>query len=184
MLTTLIATLSFANQGVATICPVGGHDAAGGTQMLYKGVVYSLCCDDCIAPFKAEPDKYVKGREGKDLIGVANFDVVSKKAIDVKRATIFSDYAGVRYYFASAQNKSAFDKDAKKATTAPDKEGIEKCPVMGEALNLRKMSNYADYEGVRYYFCCAGCSTPFSKDPKRYSATVTPTKSAAHQLPS
>ena len=30
-------------------------------------------------------------------------------------------------------------------------------------------SGYADYNGTRYYFCCAGCDTEFAKDPAKFA---------------
>lgn len=39
------------------------------------------------------------------------------------------------------------------------------CPVMGGPISK---DVYADYEGKRIYFCCAGCEGPFSDDPAAY----------------
>jgi YHS domain-containing protein len=39
------------------------------------------------------------------------------------------------------------------------------CPVMGGKINKEI---YADYEGKRVYFCCAGCIPEFQKDPAKY----------------
>ena len=39
------------------------------------------------------------------------------------------------------------------------------CPVMGGTINKEL---YADYEGKRVYFCCAGCIPDFKKDPAKY----------------
>ena len=41
----------------------------------------------------------------------------------------------------------------------------ETCPVMGGAINKEI---YADYNGKRVYFCCAGCIAPFNKEPEKY----------------
>ena len=41
----------------------------------------------------------------------------------------------------------------------------EKCPVMGGSINKEV---YADYNGKRVYFCCAGCDKTFQKDPEKY----------------
>ena len=41
----------------------------------------------------------------------------------------------------------------------------ETCPVMGGKINK---SLYADYEGKRVYFCCAGCIAPFNKEPEKF----------------
>lgn len=47
-------------------------------------------------------------------------------------------------------------KTAKKQTT---------CPVMGGAINSEI---YADHDGMRVYFCCAGCKPKFESDPAKY----------------
>jgi len=41
----------------------------------------------------------------------------------------------------------------------------EICPVMGGKVNK---SLYADHNGKRVYFCCAGCIAPFNKEPEKY----------------
>jgi YHS domain-containing protein len=41
----------------------------------------------------------------------------------------------------------------------------ETCPLMGGAINKEI---YADYNGKRVYFCCAGCIAPFNKEPEKY----------------
>jgi YHS domain-containing protein len=61
--------------------------------------------------------------------------------------------------------------------TAPTGEGSPKaslanaakpqttCPVMGNKINK---AIYADHEGKRVYFCCAGCVDTFKGDPGKY----------------
>jgi YHS domain-containing protein len=39
------------------------------------------------------------------------------------------------------------------------------CPVMGGAVNR---TVFADYQGMRVYFCCNACTAPFKKDPTKY----------------
>jgi len=42
-----------------------------------------------------------------------------------------------------------------------------KCPVMGSgAANME--GGYRDYNGARYWFCCAGCDAKFDKEPAKY----------------
>jgi YHS domain-containing protein len=48
-------------QPVNKKCPVGGHDVdPKGQTIEYKGKVIGFCCDDCIADFKKDPEKYMK----------------------------------------------------------------------------------------------------------------------------
>ncbi len=39
------------------------------------------------------------------------------------------------------------------------------CPVMGGKINTEL---YADHNGKRVYFCCAGCIEPFKKNPEKF----------------
>ncbi len=49
------------------------------------------------------------------------------------------------------------------------KDGKLWCPVMdSEVESAEKAVGYQDVDGVRYYFCCAGCPEPFKEDPNKY----------------
>ena len=39
------------------------------------------------------------------------------------------------------------------------------CPVMGGKINKEF---YADYNGMRIYFCCPGCDKTFREYPEKY----------------
>lgn len=43
------------------------------------------------------------------------------------------------------------------------------CPVMGNPIDR---SLHADADGVRVYFCCAGCPAKFRKNPGKYIAAM------------
>jgi YHS domain-containing protein len=52
------------------VCPVLGNKvSATTTSVKYKGKVIGFCCPDCIAKFKADPEKYMK-RLNKDGSGI------------------------------------------------------------------------------------------------------------------
>jgi YHS domain-containing protein len=55
------------------------------------------------------------------------------------------------------------------------------CPVLGNKINKNV---YADCQGKRVYFCCAGCVAPFQKNPGKYlkkleGQGITPEKTPA-----
>ncbi len=50
-------------------------------------------------------------------------------------------------------------------TEAVEAKAQTTCPVMGGKINKNV---YADYEGKRVYFCCAGCDKTFNKNPEKY----------------
>ena len=52
-------------------------------------------------------------------------------------------------------------------TTCPVMVGTPVVKALAEAQGL-----FRDYEGQRYYFCCAGCGPTFDSDPATYAANV------------
>ncbi|MDO8662962.1 MAG: YHS domain-containing protein [Candidatus Omnitrophota bacterium] len=57
--------------GNKVVCPVTGEAfgiEANSKKMSYKGKVYYFCCLDCVALFKADPNKYLQsaGKEKED----------------------------------------------------------------------------------------------------------------------
>lgn len=155
-------------QKVVVHCPITGEEVgvASGT-FDYKGVRYQMCCAGCPDPFKANPDKALQDDKLKGLlVGVGLFDPVSGYSIRANKAEGgSSDYNGVRYYFSSADDKTAFDADPKKFTTVPAKE-VRYCPIMKhEVKSYDKSGGYADINGVRYYICCSECLAKLKADP-------------------
>ena len=59
------------------------------------------------------------------------------------------------------------------ATVLPefkDANGRLACPVMGDVVeSAAESSGYADYEGVRYYFCCSSCAEKFAQNPAAFA---------------
>jgi YHS domain-containing protein len=50
-----------AAKAVNTKCPVTGEDVDPSVATtVYKGKTIGFCCDDCIADFKKDPEKYMK----------------------------------------------------------------------------------------------------------------------------
>jgi len=50
---------------------------------------------------------------------------------------------------------------------------IATCPVMGGTAmkeSAEAAGLFRDYEGIRYWFCCAGCGPAFDADPAKYAA--------------
>ena len=53
----------------------------------------------------------------------------------------------------------------KTGAPAADAKAQAMCPIMDGKVNKKI---FADYEGKRVYFCCAGCIKTFQKDPAKY----------------
>ena len=52
-----------------------------------------------------------------------------------------------------------------KETKGPEDKAQTTCPVMGGKI---VKTVYADHDGKRVHFCCAGCDATFKKDPEKY----------------
>lgn len=175
-ITLMAATLiSSGAQGAPLSCPtMGGPVSKGQPFTDYEGVRFTYCCAGCDTEFAKDPSGAIeKSVKAGKTVGVSLFDPISMKRIDSEKAKGgFSDYKGIRFYFANENEKATFDKEPKKYGTMPKKEALF-CPVMGEVVkSYAKASGYADYEGVRYYFCCAGCDTKFAAEPGKYTPSA------------
>ena len=50
-----------------------------------------------------------------------------------------------------------------------DKDGKVVCPVMKDEVTSPDGKEFADYKGVRYYFCCGMCPKSFKDNPPLYA---------------
>ena len=174
LVTILLSTglMSHGLQATPLSCPtMGGPIKVGQPVTDFDGARFSYCCDGCDAEFAKDPSGAIKksAKAGK-TVGLSLFDPVSMKRIDSEKAKGgFSDYKGIRFYFDTEDEKATFDKEPKKFGALPKKEALF-CPVMGNPVkSYAKASGYADYEGFRYYFCCAGCDVKFAAEPAKFA---------------
>ncbi len=185
MTTLLIAclVLSQGAQAPATNCPVMGHPAVDSQpKVLYKGNVFGFCCAGCIGTFSDNPESFLKRHaEADDAVGYSHYDVVARTIIPKDAKTHDVLHAGVLYRFVTPGNAAAFQKEPKKFV-APAQEATAMCPVSEETLEPGKAAAFRDYNGVRYYFCCADCTGAFDKNPSAFAAKVTPGPAKAHKL--
>lgn len=171
MIHTFIAFTAMAlSQTPALKCPVMGSAIAPSSPVVeYNGSRFQFCCGGCDSNFAKDPEAFLKTqRSAKNTVGVFLFDPVSRKRIDKDKARATADFESFRYPFESKENRTAFLADPKKFASIPAKEALY-CPVGKEVVpSYAKASDYVDFEGVRWYMCCAGCGGPFEKDPKKY----------------
>lgn len=164
-------------------CPImGGPANLKGGYSDYNGVRTWYCCGGCDAQFEANPAKLSEAATKKGTVwGQFLFDPVSGMRLNADKAIAeSSDFQGVRFRFESAENKAKFDADPKKYGTLPEKEALY-CPAMKQKVaSYGKASGYVDYDGVRYYMCCAGCEKTFLKDPAKLLEGA-PEAAAAHK---
>jgi YHS domain-containing protein len=131
----------------------------------YQGLRVPLCCAACEATFLSGPAKVVASAASKGWVfATSYFDVTTGKRIDRAKAKFHSDFGGVRYPFASEAGRKTFLASPGGFAARPAKESLT-CPVTGTALKgYSAAAGYADYRGVRYYACCAGCLPAMQKD--------------------
>lgn len=174
MITTIALALTLgttALEETPLVCPIMGSPVkADSPHLEYAGASFGFCCGGCDTTFAKDPKASLKKAEkGESSIGAFLFDPISQTRIKPDKAKGSVDYMGLRYYFENEANMAEFKKDMKKASAAPKKESLT-CAVMGEKIeSYSKASGYMDYEGVRYYLCCAGCEPAMRKDPKKYA---------------
>lgn len=124
------------------------------------------------------------------LVGVGIAGVQESQAVDkkmegetVKKQTVcpvmggavntnlYVDYDGKRIYVCCKDCIETVKKDPVKYIRELEAAGVTlykaqtTCPVMGGKIDKKV---YADYDGKRIYFCCAGCIPQFKKDPGTY----------------
>lgn len=155
-------------------CPVLGEPVpTGALSVDYRGLKVSFCCGGCDSKFLKEPEKFLAASaESGDAIAVSLFDPVSQTRLDLEQAKASIDFQGIRYPFQSQENLDEFLALPGSYILAPNRESLT-CPVMKKAsASHSQAAGYADFKGVRYYFCCAGCEESFDTDPDKYSALV------------
>ena len=148
-------------------CPVMGSPANPKMALEYAGMRVEFCCKGCDTTFAKEPGKFMTASAKKDgAAGDFLFDPVTGKRIDTKEAKFKAVHKGVRYSFESEANLAAFNADPAKFTTAPEKDSLT-CAVTGETVSAySEAAGYVDFNGTRYYVCCAGCLPALAKDTK------------------
>lgn len=168
MITTLIAAIALGN-GTSLSCPVTGEalSGKGGGTLVYAGVRYTVCCAGCFPKLKADPAKAIGNPDLKGkTIGVSMYDPVATTHVDLKKSKAFSDYNGVRFYFANAANKKTFDAAPEKFGKIPAKEALW-CGVMNHTITGYDTAGaYVDQGDTRYYVCCPGCLGKFKENPQ------------------
>lgn len=170
MLTIIAFTAMALGQTPAIKCPVMGSAVAATSPVVeYNGSQFRFCCGGCDSNFAKNPEGFLKTqRSAKNTVGVSLFDPVSRKRLDDSKAKATADFESIRYPFESEANRASFLANPKKFASIPSKEALY-CPVGKEVVpTYSKASDYVDYDGVRWYMCCAGCGGPFEKDPQKY----------------
>lgn len=139
----------------------------------YRGLLVEFCCPGCDDKFLSKPDEYLDQElEPGQYVATFLFDPVAKTRIDKKGVKAHVIYRGVLYNFFGEVSKQTFEETPELFAHAPDRESIV-CPIMkGKLPSPSTAYGYADFEGVRYYFCHDTCPSTFAADPARYAKAL------------
>lgn len=126
------------------LCPVEGTPVDPKLHVVWSDLQVGLCCPDCVAKFRAEPQRYT--------------------------AVLLRDLA---LQLAEAKAKGAAPTPPPTAAprpTAPAPAAVvdlanPTCPVMG---GQAKEGVSTTYHGMKIRFCCPGCDRRFQADPQTY----------------
>jgi YHS domain-containing protein len=159
-------------QSSPVLCPIMGVEpVASAGSYDYLGMRIAFCCVGCRNAFEADPAEVVKtGREKEIAFAQSAFDPVDGRRQDPKKSKVEpADHRGVRYLFGSESNRKNFLAEPEKYAKSPAKEASFCIGSKKDMKSYAKAIGYADFEGVRYYQCCAGCEATFKKDPAAYA---------------
>jgi YHS domain-containing protein len=155
-------------------CPVLGEAIpANAPSLEYAGLKVTFCCAGCDEKFAADPSKYLKqAADEHKTVAISLFDPVNGDRIDLDKAAMIMDFQGVRYPFVTKENHDEFMGLPGLYTQTLTKESLT-CPVMkNEIMTYSAAVGFADFKGVRFYFCCAGCPEKFKDDSEKYYDSV------------
>jgi len=93
-----------------------------------------------------------------------------------KASSAVVEYAGSRFPICCSGCSDPLMKDPAKYLKASTEAGntvasFMFCPISGQKLDWKKVTESVDYKGVRYGFCCADCKGVFTKDSAKYAKT-------------
>ncbi|HTQ10668.1 MAG TPA: YHS domain-containing protein [Fimbriimonadaceae bacterium] len=175
MLTTALATIVMGFSGPPPIyCPATLEKIEGKPALTvdYGGILFETCCAGCGNPVMQKPGQLLADAiKARKTVGQFEYDPVTGLKIDLTKATIYSDYRSVRYFFTSDDEKKTFDASPSKFVSDVKSEAYF-CPVTKTATDEKSAGSYADYKGTRYFFCCGDCRKAFKENPDKFAANA------------
>jgi YHS domain-containing protein len=163
-------------------CPVSGKviaDTKNAPKYTYRGKTYYFGCQNCLAEFKKNPEKYVKlaasnvrtasnapaKKEGDSCCSGAAKKEGSCCSSEKKAAASCCSGEAKKEGGCCSEKKDAQSQPAERAAAPSDK---LICPVSGEELDEATAVRFT-YNSKVYYTCCNGCKSKFLKDPETYA---------------
>jgi xanthine dehydrogenase accessory factor len=112
-------------------------------------------------------------QEGETTAHIA-IDPICQMEVEIATAKYHSEYEGTDYYFCCAGCKRTFDGNPTAYVTIHYAElqsphsGTAIDPICRMEVEIATTHYHSQYEGVDYYFCCAGCKRTFDANPVAY----------------
>lgn len=122
---------------------------------------------------EADGHSHVSSAAASAPRGVA-IDPICQMEVEITTAKYHSEYEGLDYYFCCAGCKRTFDANPTAYVTLHHAEpkspqtGIAIDPICQMEVEIATAHYHSQYEGVDYYFCCAGCKRTFDGNPVAY----------------
>ncbi len=139
----------------------------------YGGILFGTCCVGCGNPLLRDPKPLLaEAIKEKFTVGSFIYDPVSGLRIDEKKAPEYADYASIRYFFSSKDEKKAFLAHPEGYVAAIQSEAYF-CPVTKHPTTWSDAAAFADFNGVRYFLANADSLAQFKADPAKFVASVT-----------
>jgi YHS domain-containing protein len=148
-------------------CPVTGKvitDTKKAPKLTYQGKTYYFSCQNCLAEFKKNPQKYIQ--QASNTRTVSN--TTAKKEGDACCSGEAKAAGGACCAGEKAAGKACCaDKNAQPTAQVAANEKLV-CPVSGEELKVETAVRVV-YNGKVYYVGCESCKAQFMKDPATYA---------------
>jgi YHS domain-containing protein len=152
-------------------CPVSGKvitDTKKAPKYTYRGKTYYFNCQNCLAEFKKNPQKYLQ--QAANVRTVSNAPAKKEGesccSSETKAAACCSGGDTAKAGSSCCGDKKDAQPQPTERVAAPADKLI--CPISGEELDEADAVRFA-YNGKVYYTCCNGCKSKFLKDPETYA---------------
>jgi YHS domain-containing protein len=151
-------------------CPVSGKvitDTKKAPKYTYRGKTYYFNCQNCLAEFKKNPQKYLQ--QAANVRTVSNAPAKKEGesccSSETKAEACCSSGDATKASGCCSDKKDAQPQPTERVAAPADK---LICPISGEELEEATAVRFA-YNGKVYYTCCNGCKSKFLKDPETYA---------------
>lgn len=162
--------LGFSGPLPALYCPATLEKITGNPTITveYGGILFGTCCAGCGNPLVKNPRPLLLDAiKAKRTVGTFIYDPVTGMRIDGAKAPEYTDYASIRYFFNSKDEKKTFLANPKNYVSDVKIEAYF-CPVTKVATDWDHAAAFADFHGIRYFLADAESWKKFKAGPASY----------------